>query len=521
MEEITGGTGVFILSSEAQGEERLQGVPDNAADLTDFFQNDRSAIVFKACWGIELTRTKILEQILQFFRVPLDIHILYGMFHGFPDGSWKLADGNSLTFDDVIGCWEAAKEAQQAHHLQIFVDSCYGGSWVHLAHQRGQEDIFVQAACGLYPLATADEPIYSFARYWINKVREYRPTEEELRLMNALGPCFWPPGSEIGIGQPLREANMSIRQVRKTQCENLWTPILQDFVDGVFCFAENFSETEVVYSHEFIPEFPTQKFQEEVDAFRKSVETLATSLGRRGSRNDRVVLTYLLEMLAISWDNGKRPTRPDVVRAIKNDFDDLLDHLHLENSCGPLFQSLQFILLEFVIFELELHKIFLIKKTNRARSRFLCNWGTLEGLIQQATQKRAMLACTCLFDDILQQGWPWTQRRSFSADHVRFGDLCAMKGVQQTQWKPSYKGFSAGSSWGKGGAGKSSSDGDASMGAGGCNGGKGPGKGWGWNSWDSKGGDKGWEKGWDKGWGKGGWGWGGRGSCGMVDGIAG
>eukprot|EP00435_Cladocopium_sp_Y103_P014968 s4426_g3.t1 len=78
----------------------------------------------------------------------------------------------------------------------------------------------------------------------------------------------------------------------------------------------------------------------------------------------------------------------------------------------------------------------------------------------------------------------------------------AMKGVQQTQWKPSYKGFSAGGSWGQTGA---KGGGDSAGGNG-----KGKGGGWGWNSWDS-GGDKGWEKGWDKGWGKGGWGWGGKG----------
>lgn len=121
MEEITGGTGVFILSSEARGEKRLQGAPDNVADLIDFFENDMGAMVFKARCGIEFTRTKILEQILQFFMVPLKTHILYGMFHGFEDGSWKLVDGNPLTFHDVISC-EAAKEAQRAHHLQIFVD---------------------------------------------------------------------------------------------------------------------------------------------------------------------------------------------------------------------------------------------------------------------------------------------------------------------------------------------------------------------------------------------------------------
>eukprot|EP00434_Breviolum_minutum_P013720 symbB.v1.2.012097.t1/scaffold821.1/size257772/7 len=71
-----------------------------------------------------------------------------------------------------------------------------------------------------------------------------------------------------------------------------------------------------------------------------------------------------------------------------------------------------------------------------------------------------------------------------------------MKGVQQTQWKPSYKGFSAGGSW-TGQKGSSDSG----------NGGKGKGeKGWGWNNWDSKGSDKGWDKGWGKG-----WGWGGKG----------
>ncbi|CAK9040012.1 Uncharacterized protein SCF082_LOCUS23342, partial [Durusdinium trenchii] len=108
------------------------------------------------------------------------------------------------------------------------------------------------------------------------------------------------------------------------------------------------------------------------------------------------------------------------------------------------------------------------------------------------TQRR----CGCAPRDT---GWPrWGAR-------PRRGTGAPMKGVQQTQWKPSYKGFSAGGSWGQSGKGssggsdsaKGASSGKGSWGGGGgCGGCGGWGGGWG-------------EKGDSKGWGKGGWGWGG------------
>ena len=134
----------LVLSCEVPGKAFLLGASQNAEKLSKVFR--RLHATPKCICGVKLTASRAREHMFDFFSSKSDVHILYGIFHGHA-GSWKLSDGTSLGFDDILEQWDLAKEQGTAGQLLIVSDACESGCMVQQAQVKDRKDIAVQASC--------------------------------------------------------------------------------------------------------------------------------------------------------------------------------------------------------------------------------------------------------------------------------------------------------------------------------------------------------------------------------------
>lgn len=93
--------------------------------------------------------------------------------------------------------WELARRDKrdgQPHQLEIVTDSCFSGRVVFDAAQRGQRDVFVQAACGVGGVEhVLDDVAATFTTAWIRQQRLHfgllTHTPEEAELERRVGYC--------------------------------------------------------------------------------------------------------------------------------------------------------------------------------------------------------------------------------------------------------------------------------------------------------------------------------------------
>ena len=136
----------LVLSCEVPGEQPLPGAGYNSEKLSRFFRRSDLNVKTQCVFGGKLTIDRAKEDIIDFFSIESDVHILYGIFHGLA-GSWKLSDGNLLGLDDILEKWDVARQQGTAQQLLIVSDACQSGRMVEKANDLGRTDVAVQASC--------------------------------------------------------------------------------------------------------------------------------------------------------------------------------------------------------------------------------------------------------------------------------------------------------------------------------------------------------------------------------------